>query len=188
MCKGKTHQACLHMSDEEFDTLSKGPDLSQWCCARCRLIKANNIKWGQHTGESDLRCIITSIYRTIVGWRRNIFRLPRGKSGTEFIKELTRLLNLFVDKTKWERLALPLVHIFIPLMLQNPSPKSKPRVHSKYLTLRLTKWKEGNLQSLMQEMVEIQKRLKLIKENKKKVDAAQKAFVKLIFVLNVIPR
>ena len=64
LCKGKTHQACLHMSDEEFDTLNKGPDLSQWCCARCRLIKANNIKWGQHTGESDLRCIITSIYRT----------------------------------------------------------------------------------------------------------------------------
>ena len=87
-----------------------------------------------------------------------------------------------VDKTKWERLALPLVHIFIPLMLQNPSPKSKPRVHSKYLTLRLTKWKEGNLQSLMQEMVEIQKRLKPSKGSKKKVDAAQKAFVKLMLL------
>ena len=113
---------------------------------------------------------------------KNIFRPPRGKSGTEFIKELTPLLNLFVDKTKWERLALPLVHIFIPLMLQNARQKSKPGVHSKDLTSRLTKWKDGSLQSLMQEMVEIQKRLKRSKRSKKRVDAAQKAFVKLIFL------
>ena len=91
-------------------------------------------------------------------------------------------MNLFVDKTKWERLALPLVHIFIPIMLQNPCAKSKPRVHAKYLTSRLKKWNEGDLKSLIQEAEEIQKRLNSNKGNKKKVDADQKAFIKLMLL------
>ena len=48
----------------------------------------------------------------------------RGKAGTDFIKELTRLI-------------LSLVHIFIPLMLQKPGPKSKAKDHVKYLATRL---------------------------------------------------
>ena len=36
----------------------------------------------------------------IVKWKKNMFTLPRGKSGTDFIKELTRLIYLFAEKTK----------------------------------------------------------------------------------------
>ena len=135
LCQTWVHQTCLHMNDEEFDDLSQ--PTAEWFCARCRLIKSNKIKWGEHVGEESIQELIQTTYATIIGWKKNIFRLPRGNCGSDFIKELTRLINLFVNKTKWERLALSLVHIFIPLMLQKPSSKSKPREHTKYLTSRL---------------------------------------------------
>ena len=121
MCSTWIHQTCLHMDDEEFNQLSQ-PD-AVWFCARCRLIKSNKIKWGDLSGEVNIRDFVKSMYATIIGWKKNIFRLPRGKCGSDFIDELTRLINLFVNKTQWKRLALPIAHIFIPLMLQKPSSK-----------------------------------------------------------------
>ena len=49
--------------------------------------------------------------------------------------------------------------VFLPLMLQKPSKNSKARDHAKYLAKRLEMWKEGNLQGLLDEANEIQKRL-----------------------------
>ena len=72
------------------------------------------------------------------------------------MKELTHLIYLFVDKTKWERLALSLVHVFVPLMLQKPCQKSKARDHVKYLASRLDMWKNGELDKLFSEGKEIQ--------------------------------
>ena len=74
-------------------------------------------------------------------------------------------MNLFVNKTKWGRLALPLVHNFIPIMLQLPSPESKPREHAKYLVFRLLRWEQGELESLMNEVREIQSRIKSHKKS-----------------------
>ena len=170
------------MSDAEYETLDKSDDSVHWYCARCRQIKSNNIKWGRHSGEENVRNLITSTYETIIGWKKNTFRLPRGKCGINFIKELTRLINLFVDKTKWERLALPLVHIFVPIMLQLPSPKWKPREHAKYLTSRLEMWSNGDLDSLMAETCEIQKRLKPRKKDNDQSEASRKAFVRLMLL------
>ena len=78
--------------------------------------------------------------------------------------------------------SFPLLHIFIPIMLQNPNPKSKPRVHSKYLTSRLERWKNGDIKSLMDEAAEIQRRLKSKTGVGSKDGADQKAFVKLMLL------
>ena len=168
------------MPDVEFTTLT-APDI-QWFCSRCRLIKSNKITWGEHVGEENIRTLIQSSYDQIIGWKKKIFTLPRGKCGTDFIKELARLINLFVNKTKWQRVALSLVHIFIPIMLQKPSKKTKPRDHSKYLKLRLEKWSRGEIASLMEEASEIQKRMKPGKNEESKEDVAYKAFVKLMML------
>ena len=64
-------------------------------------------------------------------------------------------------------------------MLQNPSAKSNPCIHSKYSTSRLVKWKDGNIQSLMKEPAEIQSRLKTNKGNRKNY-SQQIASVKLM--------
>ena len=129
------------MDEDEFVLLSE-PD-AVWFCARCRQIKANKIKCGEHSGEEAVRELVQSAYANVIGWKKNIFRLPRGKCGSDFIKELTNLINHFVNKTPWQRLSLLLVHVFIPLMLQKPSSKSKPRDHAKYLTSRLERWSNG---------------------------------------------
>ena len=151
-----------------------------------RQIKANKIKWGDHSGEEIIQEMVQSAYADIIGWKKNIFRLPRGKCGSDFIKELTNLINHFVNKTPWQRLALLLVHVFIPLMLQKPSSKSKPRDHTKYLTTRLERWRNGQLKSLMDEAREIQERIKPNK-NKERAEKEQnqknmKAFSIIIFL------
>ena len=40
---------------------------------------------------------INEAYEKIVYWRRNLFMVPTGKAGKEFINEITRLLNACVD-------------------------------------------------------------------------------------------
>ena len=50
-------------------------------------------------------------------------------------------------------------YIFIPLMLQKPAFRSKARDNSKYLSSRLEMWKVGDLNGLMSQSREIQKRV-----------------------------
>ena len=170
------HKTCLHFTDEEFE--DRVHSSNPWFCSHCLSLKSNKITWGEYEGEEAIKKVIQSTYDNILGWKKNILTLPRGKSGTAFLKELTRLLNLFVHKTKWERLAISLVHIFIPIMLQKPSLKSKPKDNAKYLLWRLERWKNGNLKSLLDEINEIQKRLK--KTFTRKQESNEKAFIRLM--------
>ena len=38
-------------------------------------------------------------YKEIVKWRKNLFLLPSEKVGKEFILEMKRIIDLFVNKT-----------------------------------------------------------------------------------------
>ena len=176
-CRAWYHAECLYLSDEEYFSLSESNE--DWFCDCCLTIKANNLNWGDLNGEENILHEINKTYEECIKWSKNIFLLPRGKSGKDFINELTRLITLFTDKTKWERLALPLVHIFFPLMLQKPSKTSKAKDHTKYLSARLEKWKAGDLKSLIAEGKEIQKRLE--KSHKKQRESNEKAFCRLMF-------
>ena len=138
MCKVWIHKDCLHLSEEQYLVLCNTKD--PWFCSRCTLIKSNKVKWGKLEGEEAVKDLATSIYTMMLDWNKNIFFLPRGRAGSEFIRILTELLNHFNNKTRWERLALPLVHVFVPLMLQRPSANSKPKENSKYLLSRIERW------------------------------------------------
>ena len=129
-------------------------------------------------GELFIKTELSLIYGEIITWKKNLFQLPRGSSSEKFIRELTRLIYLFVNKTAWERLALQMVHVFIPLMLQKPSQKSKARDHSKYLLTRLKRWNDGDLESLMAEHRAIQVKLKQLK--RKEVESQLKGFSRLM--------
>ena len=80
---------------------------------------------------------------------------------------------------------MSLVHIFIPLMLQKPSSKSKAKEHSKYLEKRLKLWKEGNLKSILTENREIQKKLKINQDKRK--ESKEKAFCRLMLIGKLSP-
>ena len=178
LCKTWFHRPCLHMTEETYQEL--GSSSIEWFCMRCHAIKANKIEWGSMKGEEEIRKCISDTYEEIIKWRKNLFLLPRGKAGTDFIKELTRLLYLFIDNTKWSRLGLSLVHIFLPIMLQKPSSNSKARINAKYLETRLKLWSDGKISMLMEECREVQKRL-AVKLQKKKENKDQ-AFLRLMLM------
>ena len=99
------------MTETMYAELMESP--SPWYCMRCLAIKSNKIKWGDMEGEEAIKTCITSAYNEIIKWRKNIFILPRGNAGTEFLKEQTRLLNEMTNDTKWSRVALTLQFIFV---------------------------------------------------------------------------
>lgn len=107
-----------------------------------------------------------------------MFEVPRGRAGKEFIEELTRLFNLFIYKTKWRPVALKLVHVFLPIMLQRPAPKSKPQHNSKYLRERLKLWADGDLDTILKQCCQIQKQLKV--RHKEQSVNYTKAFCRLM--------
>ena len=158
-----------------------GASSEKWFCMRCQAIRGNKIKWGEIEGEEAIASCIKKIYLEVITWNKNIFMLPRGKAGTDFIKELTRLLYLFVNDTKWARLGLPLVHIFIPLMLQKPSSNSRARDNANYLSQRLLMWSDGKIDSLLIEGREIQRRLsQRLAQLKKKKESKNRAYCRLM--------
>ena len=113
-CNVWSHRACLFMTPVEYQTLT-APSSDPWFCVTCSSIRANKIKWGEMTGESSIKKKLSSIYNEIVTWRKNLFMVPRGKVGTDFIKEITRIIQLFTAESKWTRLSLSMLHVFIPL-------------------------------------------------------------------------
>ena len=177
MCVTWYHANCLLISTDEYSHLRDSTE--NWFCDHCRSIRANKIKWGRLESEETIHTKVKSAYKEIITWKKNLFFLPRGKSGTDFLKELTRLIYLFVDKTKWQRIALSLVHIFVPLMLQKPCQRSKARDHAKYLALRLDMWKNGELDKLISEGKEIQKRM--LKKKQHANESNTRAFCRLMF-------
>ena len=67
-------------------------------------------------------------------------------------------------------------------MLQKPNAKSKPRDHSRYLTTRLERWKNGDLASLVAEAMEIQKRMRDSKTHRRREENREKEFIRLMML------
>jgi len=176
-CEEWFHAPCLFISETEYAEMD---NVENWFCDTCQAVKANKIKWGSMVGEELIAEKVQAVYQEMVTWRKNLFLVPRGKSGSDFIKELTRLILLFADATKWERLSFALVHIFLPIMLQKPSSKSKARDHVTYLTKRLVKWKNGELDDLMMECRSIQKAL--VQQQKISEESRKKSFCRLMLL------
>ena len=79
----------------------------------------------------------------------------------------------------WEPVALQLLNIFVPLLLQKPSARSKARDHIRVLTGRLEVWRNGNLNQLVAEGRTIQKMLQ--KSSVKKLSDIR-AFSRLMLI------
>ena len=180
-CNKKNHRICLSLNNEKYLALVASSD--DWFCKDCiakqyKGTTDETVTWGSMTGLKEIRSNIDKLYLEIISWQKNLFLLPRGKVGKEFLSELTRLINLFNRKTVWSDVALSLVHIFIPFMLQKPSIKSKAKNNGKYLAKRLEWWKNGNLELLLNECSEVQSRLR--KNTEGEAQGKRKAFCRLM--------
>ena len=93
-----------------------------------------NILWGNLKGLESINLKVQHFHsKRKNSWKKNIMVVPTSKAGKDFIAEAVRLLRLFNLNTIWSSVAINLVIIFFPLMLQKPSARSKPRDHTKYL-------------------------------------------------------
>ena len=135
------------------------------------------MKWGHNQGLGAINIAINEAHSKIVTWQRNCFQLPTNATGKEVLAEATRLLTLFNSKTVWEPVAIQLLIIFFPLLLQKPSARSKAKDHTRCLKKRITLWKEGKVNELLSEGSEIQKRLG---SSKKKKEANERGFIRLM--------
>ena len=61
---------------------------------------------------------IQQVYYKIVYWRKNRFMVPSGGGGKKFIKEITRLINLWTNNSPLENIALKAIHVMPALLLQ----------------------------------------------------------------------
>ena len=128
--------------------------------------------WGDLKGK-DLMDAVNNAFVETAQWRRNLFNLPTGKVGQDFIAELTRILDQFASGTIFEPIALTLATIMFPLLLQKPSANSKTKDHVRYLEKRLVLWKSGILTDLLTEGRAIQKKL-VSKLNQKSPEPEQR--------------
>ena len=139
----------------------------------------DRLKWGQYHGAEAIRAKLEAAHAKITSWKSNFFQMPRNATGKEAIKEMTRLLHHFNNKTAWEPVAMHLLIVFITLMLQKPAKNSKNRQNTKYLKKRLDLWKEGNLSAIMSECEEVQRRMQSKSPNQKK-ESVMRGFSRLM--------
>ena len=114
--------------------------------------------WGNIKGGETI-ILMNSCYEKVDYWSRNLFLLPEGSSGKDYIRETTRILNAWVDKSPLRQCAMTAIHIMPALLLQKPSKYSKSKDHTLALERRLKLWKEGEFLQLMREAEALQRRL-----------------------------
>lgn len=65
--------------------------------------------------------VIDQTYQKNVHWRSNIFKIPSGKQGKAFVKEMAHLFTCYAEGSSMGRIALKMAMIFPALVLQKPS-------------------------------------------------------------------
>ena len=86
-----------------------------------------------------------------------MIKVPSGKAGNLFVKELTRLFQAYVSDSALQSVALKAAMVLPFLVLQKPSKKSKD--HPGLITRRMKLWQDGQLMELLYEGQIIQNRL-----------------------------
>ena len=197
-CDRWFHADCAGLSDADYQNLLDVPS-TKWICHECGITtcttsidstiietdlpsfedksdKMQKVKWGEYTGN-ELTTAISDIYIEVVQWQRNLFNVPTGKAGEMFIDEVRKVIKLFTTGSDFEPIALTILMIMFPLLLQKPSRSSKCKDHVRYLEKRLSMWQEGQLKLLVSESRAIQNRLT---KKKRSSEEQEKAFVRLM--------
>ena len=137
--------------------------------------------WNDIEGVSFTRTI-SSCYSEIVHWRRNLFKIPSGKAGIAFVRELARLFRSYGEVSAMEGVALKAAMVIPSLLLQKPFSKSKVKDHANYLTRRLEQWLKGDVEAVMAESRSIQHQLTRTRNYTPQTDSQlARSFEKLMF-------
>ena len=116
-----------------------------------------SFSWGNFDSETII-AHMKEAYDEVVHWKMNLFLIPFGSVGKSFITELARLYRAVATSSAQESIALKASTVLTVLALQKPYPKSKAKVHVKYLERRMQSWSDGMILDLLAEGRTIQKR------------------------------
>ena len=114
--------------------------------------------WGELSGQVFTN-LIEEAYSQIVHWRLNLFKVPTGSSGKQFVAELACLYEAIATESALESVALIAAMALPALMLQKPHAKSKVKEHITCLRRRLLLWEKGEIAELLKEGRVIQRSL-----------------------------
>ena len=124
--------------------------------------KPETIKWEKRIDGSEIvlqTSVIADAYNKIATWRKNVFLVPYGKTGREFIDQVTSHFNDWNNGANSQNIALKAAFLLLAVGLQKPSPKSRAKEHQELLSKRLVQWKEGEINKLLHEGRIIQRRI-----------------------------
>ena len=143
-----------------------------------------SVTWGPHKG-SEIAAKLGAMYLKVVTWKSNLFKLPSGAQGKAFVGEISRLIDMWTNKTDLESISFVALNVFAPIMLQKPSKSSKNKDHIEKLKMRLERWKLGEFDALLSESEAIQSRLTT--SRKENQDHVNKVFVRLMIQGKMAP-
>ena len=94
----------------------------------------------------------------MMGWRRNIFKVPSSKQGKAFVSETARLFHAYADASAMECIALKTAMVFPSLILQKPFQELKTKDHVQCIERRMKLWQEfeGEIEKLCKEVRAVQ--------------------------------
>jgi hypothetical protein len=97
----------------------------------------------------------------VTKFRANFFAVPSGAAGKNFVTTKARELNQWVNGTSpvAESIVMKRDAIMEHRMLQKLHGKSKAKEHTRVLRARLVLWKNGEINTLLEDAVAIQERL-----------------------------
>ena len=135
--------------------------------------------WGSTDGISFTKDL-DDAYTAVVRWKRNLFKVPFGNLGRNFVSELARLFREYANNSALESVALKAAMTMPSLLLQRPHNKSKEKENTACLERRLSLWCEGDISTLLKEGQSIQDRLKYQQPSRQEKDHRAQTFGKLV--------
>ena len=106
-------------------------------------------------------------------WRKNLFQLPKGRHGKEFINEMTKQIDLWCSNSPFRNISMKCLMIMPNLLLQRTSNKTSSADNKATLERRLSLWRDKKIAVLIGECLVIQSRLKSSKHPSTKEDIAK---------------
>lgn len=106
--------------------------------------------------DAETHQTLDSAYDEVVNWKRNIFKLPMGRSGKALRPGvIPSFSSVYAEASALQSVALIAVMV-MPSLLQRPHRFSKTRNHVACLERRLGLWEVGDINSLLLEGRSIQ--------------------------------
>ena len=127
-----------------------------------------SIEWGRSDNGSPIliqTSTIINAYNEIILWKKNVFLVPYGKIGRDFVDQLTIHINQWNNKSDKQHIALKAFFVLLAVGLQKPGLKSKAKDHKECLKSRLLLWKNGKIDILLNEGRIIQSRIGKVKRS-----------------------